>query len=195
VEIKDFDEWYATMQQQEVQFQAVYDNATGQVTSVGPSHAFVGETNKIDIDAETAELIIEGKIKLTSCFVDMQNNTLEIAEIKTMFKIDDVLHRVISVEYTDVIPDVFLSYDSQIDSLTVTLSTEYNGKRKVLWAGETVINLLITDYNDPNILYNMLSLTVSDLVGKSVTFDNINAPPKFSVYTRRLFKNYVIEYK
>jgi hypothetical protein len=179
----------------EVEFMALYDVSSGQVISVGPSHAFVNDTNKVSIDKETAELIIEGKINLTSCFVDMQNGTIEIAEIKTMFKIDDVLHRIISTEYTDVIPDVLLTFEKSTNSITFSLSDQFNGKRKVLWDGETVMNFLITDYNDPNILYNMLSLKVSDLVGNSVIVDNLEVPKKFSVYTRRLFKNYVIEYK
>lgn len=191
----DFDTWADSLYLPETIYMALYDPSTGQVVSVGPSHAFINDTDKIVVDKETAELIIEGKINLSSCFVDMQNGTIEIAEIKTMFKIDDVLHRIVSTEYTDIVPDVLLTHNSSSNTLTFELSADFNGKRKVLWGGETVMNFLITDYNDPNILYNMLSLKVSDLVGKSVTVDNLDVPNKFSVYTRRLFKNYVIEYK
>lgn len=193
--LTDFDEWLALVALPEVEYMALYDVSSGQVISVGPSHAFDNDANKVVVDKETAELIIEGKINLTSCFVDMQSGTIEIAEIKTMFKIDDVLHRIISTEYTDVVPDILLTFEKATTSLTFSLSSQFTGKRKVLWDGETVMNFLITDYNDPNILYNMLSLKVSDLVGKSVTIDNLEVPNKFSVYTRRLFKNYVIEYK
>jgi hypothetical protein len=56
------------------------------------------------------------------------------------------------------------------------------------------MNFLITDYNDPNVLYEMISVKINELIGKSKTFENIDYD-KFSVYTRRLFKNCVIENK
>jgi len=192
--LTDFNTWITEFKIEETVYVAVYDNLTGQVISVGPSHAFDNEPCKLVIDSETAELIIEGKIRISSCVVDMQNNVMEITETKSVFKIDDVLHRIISTEYAEFEkPDVILTYSNL--SLTFSLSEEFNGARKINWDGETVMNFLITDYNDPNILYNMLSLKISDLVGKAVTVDNLDVPNKFSVYTRRLFKNYVIEYK
>jgi hypothetical protein len=56
------------------------------------------------------------------------------------------------------------------------------------------MNFFITDYNDPNVLFEIVSVRIKDLVGKSKIFKNIEYK-KFSVYTRRLFKNYVIVYK
>lgn len=190
----DFDNWLRDLVLPVVEYVAVYDNITGKVTSVGPSHAFEMEEHKLVIDPDTAELIINGVIRINSCVVDIHNNSLEITEIKSVFKIDDVLHRIITLEYAEFeIPDVILVYKD--NSITFSLSDEFNGKRKVNWSGDTVMNFLITDYNDPNIMYNMISLKISDIVGNSVTIDNLEVPNKFSVYTRRLFKNYVIEYK
>jgi hypothetical protein len=68
-------------------------------------------------------------------------------------------------------------------------------QRKIYWDGETVMNFLITDYNDPNILHKMISLKISDLIAASKTFRSLDLPETFSVYTRRIFKNYVIEIK
>jgi hypothetical protein len=190
----DFDAWLNNYPVEAVTYEAVYDEITGRVISIGPSYAFQNEKYKLPIDTDIAELVIEGKISISTCFVDIQNSVMEIAETKSVFKIDDVLHRIVSLEYAEFKnPDVILTYTNQ--SLTFALSDEYNGTRKINWDGETVMNFLITDYNDPNILYNMLSLKISDLVGKTVTVNNLDCPPKFSVYTRRLFKNYVIEYK
>lgn len=190
----DLNEWLSEFPIADVVYEAVFDNISGSVISVGPSHAFLEETSKIVIDSEIAEMIIEGKINISRCFVDMQTNVLEIAETKSVFKIDDVLHRIVSLEYADFEdPDVIITYSNK--SLTFSLSEKYNGTRKIHWDGETVMNFLVTDYNDPNILYNMLSLKISDLVGKSVTISNLDCPEKFSVYTRRLFKHYVIDYK
>ena len=190
----------------EVKYSAVFDPRTGKVTSVGPSTAFVDETNKIEIDADVAESIIEGKIRISSCVIDLKNNKLEIAEVKTVFRIDDVLHRVSRKEWTDVdCPDVYITCNPKTQTMCVELTEEFYGtyrlpeeyqpvtKRNVLWDGETVMNFFITDYNDPNILYNMLSLKISELEGASKVFRNIDFPKKFSVYTRRIFKNYVME--
>jgi hypothetical protein len=57
------------------------------------------------------------------------------------------------------------------------------------------MNFLITDYNDPNVLYKPFTIKISDLVGKKFVLKNLELPTKFSVYTRRLFKNYVLEIK
>lgn len=185
----------------EIVFVAEYDPDTGQVNAVGPSHAF-DSANTVVIDPEIAEQVIEGKIRISSCVIDMQSNTMEITEIKSVFKIDDVLHRIVSVEYTDVTPDVYITRNN--NSLIIELNEDLGGthkisegfkQRRILWSGDTVMNFLVTDYNDPNVLYEMITLKISDLVGKRCVYDNLDIPNKFSVYTRRLFKNYVIEDK
>ena len=171
---------------------------------MGPSHAFQNEKHKVPLDKETAESIISAEIKISSCVVNINSNTLEIAEIRSVFKIDNVLHRIISIEYAnDVIPEIFLTYSSKNKTLKIEMSKEFNGTykpkipyktRKVLWDGDTEMNFFITDYNDPNVLFEMFSVTINDLVGKSKILNNFDYG-KFSIYTRRLFKNYVIKYR
>ena len=90
------------------------------------------------------------------------------------------------------------------DRLTIKLTEELGGtykldakfhpitKRKIFWDGETVMQFLVTDYNDPHIIHQTVELKISELTGKTKAF-NIECPSKFSIYTRRLFKNYVIE--
>ena len=56
------------------------------------------------------------------------------------------------------------------------------------------MDFLITEYNDPNEIYQMFSIKINELIGKNKIIKNLNYDT-FSVYTRRLFKNYVIEYK
>jgi hypothetical protein len=207
-EIVDFDEYITKLSQTllELTYSATFDPKTGAVISVGPSHIFINEENKIPLDKETAEQIIEGNIKVNSCFVDITGGKLEIAEIQSVYKIDDVLHRIIEKKWSDIIkPEVFLSYNKTKKTLTVELTEEFYGtkkvpkkyhpisKRKVIWSGETAMSFLITDYNDPNILYKMVSLTVSDLVEKKKIFKDIELPDRFSVYTRRIFKNYILD--
>lgn len=203
-EIIDFDTWIANYKPEPIGYVAVYNPTTGQVTSVGPSHAFVNEQYQISLDIETAESILEARIQIHNCFVDINSNTLEIAEVKSLVKLDDVLHRIISVEYTSITkPDVYITHSQKSKTLKIQLSEEFGGtkklkqkvnKRNFVWSGDTEMNFLITDYNDPNMIFEMFSVKINELVGKTKTIKNIDYE-KFSVYTRRLFKNYVIEYK
>jgi hypothetical protein len=206
-EIVDFDKWLANFKFVDPEYVAVFDEYSGVVISVGPIHAFENEKNKIPIDRETAESIIEGKIKIGSCIIDLGANTLQIAEIKNIFKIDDVLHRVVSNEYADFDkPDLFITYYSKKKSLKIELSEELGGTKKlpkqfqpvspkkIIWDGQTEMDFLITDYNDPNVIYDMISVKINSLVGKSIIVKNVDYD-NFSVYTRRLFKNCIIEYK
>jgi hypothetical protein len=202
--ILDFDQWYLNWKPPVIEYVAVFDSQTGAVLSVGPSHAFVNEKYKVPIDQETAESIISAEIKIDSCVIDINSNKLEVAEIKSVFKLDNVLHRIISIEYTDQKnSDIYLTYNSKNKSLKIELSTEFGGtkvpvvpvkERRIVWDGDTEMNFFITDYNDPNVLFEIISIRIKDLVGKAKTFKNIEYK-KFSVYTRRLFKNYVIVYR
>jgi len=202
--ILDFDQWYLNWTPPVVEYVAVFDSQTGAVLSVGPSHAFVDEKYKVPIDKETAESIISAEIKIDSCVIDINSNKLEVAEIRSVFKLDNVLHRIISIEYTDQKnSDIYLTYNSKNKSLKIELSTEFGGtkvpvvpvkQRRIVWDGDTEMNFFITDYNDPNVLFEIVSVRIKDLVGKSKIFKNIEYK-KFSAYTRRLFKNYVIVYR
>ena len=51
-----------------------------------------------------------------------------------------------------------------------------------------------SEYNDPNLTLETVSVKINELVGKSKIIENISYE-NFSVYTRRLFKNYVIAYR
>ncbi len=200
----DFDEWIKTYTPPVVEYVAVFDPITGAVKSVGPSHAFENEKHKIVLDAEIAESILTAEIQIHKCLVDINSNTLEIAEIKNLNKIDDVLHRIISTEYSSIEkPDIYLTYNSKEKTLTIELSEEFGGtrqlgidikKRNVVWDGDTEMSFLITEYNDPNLLFEMFSVKINELIGDFKVIEHVDYD-KFSVYTRRLFRNYVIEYK
>jgi len=203
-QVIDFDEWYANYKPEPVSYVAVYNPTDGKVISVGPKHAFVNEKYQINLDKEIAEDIIEARILIDNCLVDMDSSVLEIAEIKNLIKIDDVLHRIISVEYANVEkPDVYITYSKKNKTLKIQLTEDLGGTkklkvkrnpRKIVWDGATEMNFLITDYNDPNLIFEMFSIKINELIGKTKVIKNVDYN-KFSVYTRRLFKNYVIEYK
>jgi hypothetical protein len=202
--IEDFDKWLAEYKPPTINYIAVFDPSTGKVISVGPDFAFPNEKNKVDIDKDIAQSIICAEIPIEKCMIDISSGSLEIAELKTLVKLDDVLHRIISTEFSNLeTPDVYLTFNKKSKTLKIQLSEVFGGTkkfkkkhkaRKFVWEGSTVMNFIVTDYNDPNLIYEMHDVKISDIVGKDVTLKNIDYD-NFSVYTRRLFKNYVIEYK
>lgn len=205
-EVINIDQWIAENVPQEVEYAAQYNPDTGAIIGVGPDHFFAGKPNILPIDHETATMIIEGKIALNTCFADIASGSVVLTEHKTIFKIDDVLHRVISKEYADFDkPTIYIVYKD--NKLTFELTEEYSGtykqdekyqpvkKRKFSWDGETQMDFLLTEYNDPNVLYEMISVKLSDLIGNKVEIEVNDLPEKFSLYTRRIFKNYVIDYQ
>lgn len=203
-EAVDFDTWLANYKPTPTQFVAVFDPSTGKVKSVGPDHAFIGEVHQVPLERELAESIISAEIQIEKCMIDINSGTVEIAELRSLAKLDDLLHRITSLEYSNISkPDVYLTYSKDTRELRIQLSEEFGGTkklqvefvpRKFVWDGNTEMNFLITDYNDPNLIFEMHCVKLNDLVGKDVILENISYE-KFSVYTRRLFKNYVIEHK
>jgi len=106
-------------------------------------------------------------------------------------KNDDVLHRVIDKRWINVTkPDIAIEYNREECLLTFKINPLL---KTVEWQGDQDMIFLITEYNDPNVLQEMISFNVNELV-KYPQRININLPNKFSIYTRRLFDNYTFEY-
>lgn len=189
--VKDFFEWVNTISVPEVKYFAVF-NENGAILGIYPDYDCRDISNKIEIDTEIALSIFEGKTNLNSYIVDTDSETIEFVEIKSLQKIDDVIHRIIDKQWSNIDnPDVNLTYHRKKSRLTVKLNEKFKTK-KILWDGSTDMQFIVTDYNDPNIFYNTFSFTINDIIKKELEFDII-LPKNYSIYTRRLFKNYVIE--
>lgn len=191
-ELMDFDEWYAMQSNKEIVYWAVYDKETGNVQGVYPNDAALGFDNKIKIDKELALDIQEGKISISNCVVDLESDQIEIVEIKSLVKIDDVLHRIVEKNFSEVVdPDISIVKSN--GSLIVSINEKYKNGKKTKWDGETVMDFFITDYNDPHNLRSNFSVKISQLIAADAVVENIDTESKFSIYTRRLFKKYIIE--
>jgi hypothetical protein len=189
----DFDEWLANYKPPEIKFYASFNVATGDVMGVYPSTALPEDVQCVEIDHETAHLITDGKISLNSCFVDMSSGKFEIAEIKRLTKIDDVLHRIMDKSYSGLLTaDLMIIRDN--NSLTFELSEKYK-KRKIHWDGSTEMTFLITEYNDPNIVRHAIKFTVDELVSAPQIITDLDLSKKFSIYTKRLFPVYLFDTK
>ena len=100
--------------------------------------------------------------------------------------------------------EIYITYNTKKKSLKFELTSEYGGSKKSkfkkkrvnAWAGDTNMRFFITDYNDPNIFYQAIDLSVANLMEYGIVVNKLHKlPEKFSIFTRRLFENYVIEYK
>lgn len=188
----------------ETKFAAVFDSETGRVISVGPAYAFEDEKHVIEIDSTLAESIITGEIIIHDCFVDFYDNKIEIKQAVSLYKIDDVLHRVSNKQFVDFVDaDVSIVYDKKSKQLLIELSERFCGtlvvedktnfrKQQMIWKGDTELAFYITAYNDPHIIHKVLTLTIADLIEQSYKTTAV-LPEKFSVFTRRLFKRYIME--
>ena len=204
-DLPDFDEWIANYKPPEIKYVAAFDADTGVVLCVGPDYAVDTKTYKniIEIDELNALAILNGEVQMSKCFIDASQGKLEIVEVKNLFKIDDVLHRIIDIKWAEIDkPDVVVTYSNK--KFKVEISEMYGGtykldtdepfaQRKIFWDGETVLNFDITAYNDPHYVYHSTHVKLSDLVEKPFEFECV-VGEDFSVFTRRLFKNYVIRY-
>lgn len=204
-ELVDFDEWIKNFQPEAIKYSAVFDPVSGSVLKVGPDYSF-DDINKVDLPSDTAIDILEGRIKLHSCFIDPTSEKLEIVEVQSLTKIDDVLHKIVSKEWSnDTEFDVYLTFKPDDSKIIIELSTELGGtktpnsqktkSRRIFWDGETEMNFLITDYNDPHIIHETFSVKINDLHEKQAVIIVDHLPKRISVYTRRLFKKYMLETK
>lgn len=188
-ELMDFDEWIKTNQQIKIQYWAGYDPLTGKVTGIYPGNTANEIKHKIEIDQEIAESIANGTTSIFNCYIDLEEGKLEIVEVKSLTKIDDVLHRVIDSKWSDIQdPDIIIKNNN--NNLFIILNEKYRKGKKVFWDGETEMDFFITDYNDPDVLHNMFTVKLSKLLERDYSIE-VSAPRKFSVYTRRLFKKYI----
>ena len=185
-----------------IEYSAAYDPATGIISRIGLSSVLANDTYKVKMDKELAERVLEGKVPLSHCYVNIDSMTVEISEIKSIFKVDDSLHRIIDQEYaiTDK-QDIKLTYNKKDSTMTICFASESplmeideNGtKKKLHWRGDADMIFYVTAYNDPNILYDKFNFKLNDIINNSPTVKLDNIPDRFSVYTNRIFRNYVIE--
>ena len=188
----------------EEKYIAVYDPESGQLKQLGQDWAFPDEKYCIPVEKHFVESVFSGETKLFKCYVDFESGKIEIAELENIIKIDDVLHRVPLKEYSNVLnPDILITYYKKSQKLNIELNSELGGtkiydekqkiKRNVIWSGDTDMNFYITAFNDPHILYTVLTTTLEELREQSFERHDIILPENFSIYTRRLLKNYICE--
>ncbi len=194
-ELMDFDEWIRLPVNQTVEYYATFKD-DGSLIGVYPSHTVETVINKIKIDDEIATAISNGTENLFSYKVDVPTQKLlkiNKFSMHNLIKIDDVLHRIIDKKWSNIEdPDITVQYDTSNSMLTFSMNQKYSNN--IIWDGDTVMIFLITEYNDPNALIEMINIRAGDITENIKSF-NVELPKKFSIYTRRIFDKYVFEVK
>ena len=192
LDLPPFDQWIKTVEILEETYFFEYD-ADGNVVALHPGPISDQAKNKIQIDNSIALAIYDQGETLRHYKVDVISGRVikaSLASITGLRKIDDILHRVIDKRWTNITkPDISIEYNRQESLLTFNI----NPLLKTLeWQGEQEMIFLITEYNDPNVLHEMISFNVNELV-KYPQRVALKQQDKFSVYTRRIFETYTYE--
>ena len=192
--VTDFDTFIANYIPQKPEYEAIY-NEQGMVISISPKGMSNNISNKIPIDDEIVEQIHAGNLHLHNCFVDMESGDLEITRQEYLKKIDDIFHRIPEKKFVgkSISQDIMVVFRKKTSKIKFSMSKTLKSK-KIRWAGDTMLSFYITDYNDPHRIIEKIEMTIDDLYKSDVSFD-LAIENRFSVFTRRILKNYVIEYK
>lgn len=191
-ELIPFDDWIKIIVPIPEEYYFIYDT-DGNVQELRSSESLPDILNKVKIDNETAYEIYESKESLSSYKVNpITRELIKFTKLESqgLTKIDDILHRVIDKKWSKIEkPDISIEYNRAEPLLTFKINPVL---KNIQWAGEQNMIFLITDYNDPNVLREMISFTVNEIIAYPQRFE-IALPTKFSIYTRRVFANYTFE--
>jgi hypothetical protein len=191
--IMDFDEWLKNYVPPPIIYFAIYDNETGAVTAIYPDSSCESMENKVRIDDDLAQEIFDGKIHLSSCFVDLSSDVLEVIRTKSMRKIDDILHRVKDIRFSESRnSDILIRFFSDTKKIKFELKEQLRTK-KIKWDGDITLKFVLCSYNDPHKIYQVVSFTLDELYLEDKEFDYTEKDHNFSVFTNRIFKRYLIE--
>lgn len=192
-ETVDFDEWIKTFVPAEPEYYAIYDVETGAVIGIYPEHSSIDFKNRLKIDRELAESVFSGKLNMSNCFVDFNADTLEIIQVHSLRKIDDILHRIIDKTYSDATAsDVVVRHFVKDKKIRFEL-TDFFTKRKIRWSGDTELRFLVCSYNDPHKIYQLINFTLDELNSGEKEYKIETDDEKFSVFTTRVLKTYTLE--
>jgi hypothetical protein len=192
LDLAPFDEWIKTLEVPEETYFFEFDTE-GNVIALHSGPVVDHIKNKIQVDLDVALGIYERGETLRHYKVDVISGRVikvNLASITGLTKIDDVLHRVIDKKWSKVAkPDVSIEYNKKDALLTFKINPLL---KTIKWQGDQDMVFLITEYNDPNVLREMISFNVNELVKYPQRF-TLALPEKFSIYTRRIFDKYTYE--
>lgn len=163
----------------------------GDVEAIQPNDRCDSNRYSIEVPDDIAALIHSNQETLRSYKIDIIKKCVVKKKSIDIISIDDVVHRIIEKKYSKDDPDIEIRFDSLKKSLIFSLNSKHF---KTIWSGNTSLHFTITRYNDPNDILDFIHFNIEDLVSKDLEIDLSHVTERFSIYTRRIFKNYVMNY-
>ena len=174
-----------------IEFFAIYNPATFDVIGIYPSHAASDITHKISISQQLADMIFNGTVPLQQCFIDITSDVPVVAQHQSISKIDNILHRVPNRLYIQIDnPDLTILFNTNINQFTISVSDRV---KNIRWLTDINLRFLISAYNDPHILYQVINVELASLVSAPYTVTYTGPSNLFSVFTSRVFNTYIFE--
>lgn len=202
-EIIDFDTIVNRQTTVNNKYWATFDDRTGKVLGIYPDDSLIPSNNKVEIDNSIVDDINEGEILLTNCVVDIVSREFRILSNQPITNSKNLLHKIIKKQWSAATEhDIYITYYTADDTLTIAMSERLGGTvpcsnpisgRQTNCIDDIRFTLAITNYNDPNIIHYLITVNLSELTNQTKIIKDIKPPPQFSMFTRKLFKNYILE--
>ena len=194
-EINLFDD--LIQQPTEVRYCLGFNPTKGRITGLYPTTSTLKPKNTVDIPTEIADKLLEGLLRPEELLVDTKTKNLIFAE--NFDQTDStVIYRVPDAKFTNVEdPDLILSYNGTVFSVELSarlggIYGKFNDDVAVLqYPDGMIIHLLITKYNNPNIIMEVVKIPIEKLYGMPYNI-TVALPKKFSVFTRKIFQEYTL---
>jgi hypothetical protein len=191
IETLDFDGWLKTYKPEDTVYYAIYDPETFRVTGVYPRGPAEEKKHKIKIETVVAEEIVNGKLNLSLLSVDVENEDLIISEKEFYISTETNFYKIKSNSRDLVSVSLSVKYVSEEKKIYFTASNNLLRQKDKYSEYTAPCLFYITDQNDPNILYETIELSLSELfLKRELEFSLDIGKEKFSVYTKRIFNNY-----
>lgn len=176
-----------------IEFYAIYNEFTGQVTGVYPDHAAININYKVKIDDEMANMLLTGAVSLNLCYIDLEDKTFTVIKPSASKQSYNNFHRIPDKKYFDLPnPDITITFDSATRYLIFRLSDRIKNNEFML-NNHADLSFLICSYNDPHNIYQIIKFPLVDLLDSSTNIKYEHTDDTFSIFTSKIFKKYIIE--
>lgn len=187
----DFDNWLKNLTPIEVKYFAIYDPENFKVVGIYPKGPAEDKEYKIPVETVVAEEIINGKVALSLLSVDIEAEELIISEKEFYITTDTNFYKITSESRNLVSVSLTLKHHVKDKKLCFIASDNLIKQKEKFKDYKSSCLFYITDYNDPNILYDTIVVDIEELFSKKqLEFMLDIEKDKFSVFTRKIFNSY-----
>lgn len=190
-ESSEFENWLKDYTHAEVKYFAIYEPENFKVIGIYPKGPADEKQYKIPIETVVAEEIINGKVALSILSVDVETEELIISEKEFYITADTNFYKIKSESRDLISVSLTLKYIKENKKLYFIASDNLIRQQEKFKNYKSECLFYVTNYNDPNILYETITLDLENLFSKKqLEFTLDIEKEKFSVFTKKIFNSY-----